>query len=87
MPRLSFKTADPSSFRLGSGCLAALHRASSLHPLADGIDLLTQHIIVTGGLFAPARAANVWLAFSIPVGTNAKARPVVVDAHAPKRVS
>ena len=72
---------------IGSGCLAALHRASSIDPVADWIDLLIQHVVVTGVLFAAACAANIWLAFSIPVGANAKRRPAVVDADAPLPVS
>jgi len=32
-------------------------------------------------------AANVWLAFSIPAGANAKQRPVVVDADGAPPVS
>lgn len=68
---------------LGPGCLAALHRASSFDPVADWIDLAIQHIFVTGGLFAAACAANIWLAFSIPGPANATGRPIVVDVEAP----
>jgi hypothetical protein len=51
------------------------------------VDFLIQHVVVTGGLFAAACAANVWLAFSIPVSGNAKRRAAVVDADDPLPVS
>ena len=72
---------------LGYDCLLALHRPSSFDPLGDWIDLLTQQIVVTGSLFAAAYAANIWLAFSIPVGTKAKRRITMVDADAPGPVT
>jgi len=42
--------------------------------MADWIDLLIQHIIASGSLFAAACAAFIKLAFSIPAGANAKGR-------------
>ncbi len=68
---------------LGPGGLATLHRASSFDPVADWIDLLIQHTIVTGGIFAAACASNIWLAFSIPGSASIKGRPSVVDLDAP----
>lgn len=65
---------------IGGGWLVALHRVFGIDPMADWtVDLLIQHIVVTGALFAAACAANVWLAFSIPVSGNAKRRAAVVD--------
>ena len=71
----------------GYDCLASVHRASSLDPVADWIGLLIQYVVLTSGLFASACAANVWLAFRISVDTNAKGRPTVVDADAQQPVS
>ena len=73
---------------IGGGWLVALHRAFGIDPMADWtVDLLIQHVVVTGALFAAACAANVWLAFSIPVSGNAKRRAAVVDADGPLPVS
>lgn len=73
---------------IGGGWLVALHRAFRADPMADWtVDFLIQHVVVTGGLFAAACAANVWLAFSIPVSGNAKRRAAVVDADDPLPVS
>jgi hypothetical protein len=71
----------------GYECLASVHRASSLDPVADWIDLLIQHVFLTGSLFAGACAANIWLAFRISVDTNAKGRSTVVDADGQQPVS
>lgn len=75
------------SATLGYDCLLALHRPSSFDPLSDWVDLLIQQIIVTGSLFAAACAANIWLAFSIPVDANAKRRVTMVDADASRPVT
>lgn len=52
---------------IGYDCLVALHRPSSYDPLGDWMELLLQHVVMTGFLFAVACAINIWLAFSIPV--------------------
>ena len=73
---------------IGGGWLVALHRVFGIDPMADWtVDLLIQHIVVTGALFAAACAVNVWLACSIPVSGNAKRRAAVVDADGPLPVS
>ena len=72
---------------LGGEWLAAFHRASSIDPVADWIDLLIQHVVVTSGLFAAACAVNIWLAFSIPARTNGGRRSAVVDADGSPPVS
>jgi len=51
---------------IGYDCLVAL--PSSYDPLADWIELLIQHVVMTGFLFAVA-----WVAFSIPVHMNGDA--------------
>ncbi len=71
----------------GYDWLASVHQASSIDPVADWIALLIQHVFVTGSLFAGACATNIWLAFRISADTNAKQRPIVVDADAQQAVS
>ena len=72
---------------IGGGWLATFQQASSIDPVADWVDLLIQQVVVTGVLFASAFAVNLWLAFSIPVSTNAKQRPGAVDADGAPPVS